>query len=86
MLVVSRTQSIFANSSELHFDVVMALNTQSKMDKVLKANFKEVKGNLLMNCFPLAAVIADIITLSTSNPSELRMMTYATEQIFIPLK
>ena len=57
------------------------------MDKALKANFKEMKENLIMNCFsPLSADTADIITLNTSYLSELRMMTYTTEQIFIPFK
>ena len=46
------------------------------MDKALKANFKEMKENLIMNHFsPLSAVIADIITPNRSYLSEVKMMT-----------
>lgn len=42
------------------------LNTQSKMDKALKANFKRMKENFMIYCFsPLTAVLVDIITLNT---------------------
>ena len=53
------------------------LKTQSKMDRALKANFKGMKENFLMNCFSqLWAVTADITSLNASNLSELRMMAH----------
>lgn len=48
-----------------------------QMDKALKANFKEMKENLIMNRFsPLSAIVTDIITPNRSYLSEVKMMTH----------
>ena len=73
-LVVSRIQKTLQTVQS--YILTCPLNTQSKMDKALKANFKEMKENLIMNHFsPLSAVITDTITPNRSYLSEVKMMT-----------
>lgn len=90
-LVISGTQSNTAPSLQAVQSRILrhgyATYTHNpKWMEPLKANFKGMNENLVMNCFSqLSALIADIITLNISNLSELRMMTYTTEQIFVPL-